>query len=70
MYPALDGMRALDCRLRPDSAEAFAFERELLGKNWSAELFANDYLAGFVRVPVDWSILVSRSRRQGATKKH
>jgi hypothetical protein len=57
MYPVLDGMRALDCRLRPDSAEAF--ERELLGKNWSAELFANDYLAGFIRVPVDWTVPAS-----------
>ena len=57
MYPVLDGMRALDCRLRPDSTEAFG--RELLGKNWSAELFANDYLAGIIRVPVDWTVPVS-----------
>jgi hypothetical protein len=34
-------MRDRDVRLRPESAELRVDEREVLGKNWSAELLLN-----------------------------
>lgn len=44
-YPALEGIRLREARLRAASAELCACERAALGKNSSAELLANTFLS-------------------------